>query len=85
MTLTKTSKIKRSLEGLVVSAKTDKTRVVKVERVMVHPKYGKRIRLSQRYLAHDESNQYKVGDKVALEACRPMSRLKRWRITAKLK
>ncbi len=85
MTLLKTSKIKRSLEGVVVSAKTDKTRVVKVERVMIHPKYGKRIRLSRRYLAHDAANQYQVGDKVVLEACRPLSKLKRWRIAAKLK
>ncbi|MBU1038794.1 30S ribosomal protein S17 [Patescibacteria group bacterium] len=85
MILVKTNKIKRSLEGLVVSAKTDKTRVVKVERVVVHPKYGKRIRLSQRYHAHDEKNEYKLGDKVILEATRPLSRLKRWRIVGKLK
>jgi len=80
-----TIKTNRRLEGVVVSAKADKTRVVKVERVVMHPKYAKRFRVSRRYQAHDEKNQYQEGDKVVIEATRPLSRTKRWRIVSKLK
>lgn len=78
------SKSKRQLEGVVVSDKANKTRAVLVERVMVHPKYGKRYRMSRRYAAHDEQNQFKTGDKVVIQATRPLSRTKRWFILKKV-
>lgn len=74
------ARIVRRFTGTVVSAKMLKTRVVLVERVMIHPKYGKRYRVSQRYLAHDEANSTKEGDKVTIEATRPLSAKKRFRI-----
>ena len=76
---------KRQLEGEVVSARANKTRVVLVTRVQVHPKYGKRFRTSERYQAHDELNAYQVGDRVVLEETRPYSRTKRFRIISKAK
>lgn len=71
---------KRRFTGTVVSDKMSKTRVVLVERTLVHPKYGKRYRVSQRFLAHDEANATKVGDRVTIEATRPLSARKRFRI-----
>ena len=76
--------IKRRLEGTVVSAKQPQTRVVLVERVQIHPKYGKRFRTGQRYLVQDSAEPTKLGERVVIEATRPLSRLKRWRIVAKL-
>lgn len=70
----------RSFSGVVVSDKMNKTRVVLVETVKVHPKYQKRYTQSKRYKVHDEKNQYKVGDKVSFIECRPLSRDKRWRV-----
>jgi small subunit ribosomal protein S17 len=70
----------RKLEGVVVSDKMDKTIVVKVERVMVHPKYNKRYKSSKKYKVHDQENKYKEGDKVKFIACRPLSKDKRWRV-----
>ncbi len=80
-----TTPTKRQLEGEVVAARANKTRVVLVSRVQVHPKYGKRFRTSERYAVHDELNAYKVGDRVVIEETRPLSRTKRFRIVAKLK
>ncbi len=80
-----TKPIKRQLEGEVVSDRANKTRVVLVSRVQVHPKYGKRFRTSERYQAHDEQNTYKVGDRVVIEETRPYSRTKRFRIISKVK
>ena len=71
---------KRILIGTVVSDKTDKTVVVKVERKMKHPLYGKIIRRSKKYHAHDETNQYAVGDMVWIEERRPISKLKCWEV-----
>lgn len=71
---------KRALQGVVVSDKMDKTIVVVVESVKIHPKYQKRYAQSKRYKVHDEKNQYKVGDKVTFVECRPLSRDKRWRV-----
>jgi len=71
----------RTLEGIVVSTKSDKTVVVKVERIKTHPKYGKQFKVSKRYKAHDELNQCQEGDKVALKACRPLSKDKKWRVS----
>ncbi|MBW7946335.1 30S ribosomal protein S17 [Sphingosinicella microcystinivorans] len=75
---------KRVLVGQVVSDKTDKTVVVKVERRVQHPLYGKIIRRSKKYHAHDEANAYKAGDTVRIEECAPISKLKTWRVTEKV-
>ena len=69
---------KRILVGTVTSDKTDKTVTVLVERKVKHPLYGKIIRRSKKYHAHDESNTFKVGDQVRIEEGRPLSKLKRW-------
>ena len=67
-------------QGVIVSDRNDKTVVVAVERTVRHPLYGKVMRRSKRYHAHDEQNEGKVGDIVRIMECRPMSRLKRWRL-----
>jgi len=67
-------------QGVVVSDTNDKTLVVVVERTVRHPIYGKVVRRSKRYHAHDEENQAKVGDIVRIVETRPVSRLKRWRL-----
>jgi len=69
---------KRILQGEVVSDKTDKTVVVKVERRFTHPLYKKVVRRSKKYHAHDEANKYKTGDTVRIEECVPISKNKRW-------
>lgn len=73
----------RKLHGIVVSDKMDKTRIVRVERVAVHPKYQKRYKVSTRFAVHDAKNETKVGDTVTIEACSPRSRTKRFRIISK--
>lgn len=72
--------IRKKFSGVVVSDKNDKTIVVKVESVKIHPKYKKRYTSSRKYKVHDEKNEYKMGDKVNFVSCRPMSRDKRWRV-----
>ncbi len=67
---------KRTLQGVVVSDKQAKTVVVKVERRFTHPLYKKTIRRSKKYYAHDENNEFKVGDMVWIEEHRPISTLK---------
>ena len=67
-------------QGVVVSDKGNKTIVVMVERTVRHPIYGKVVRRSKRFHAHDEHNAGKVGDRVRIMECRPLSRLKRWRL-----
>ncbi|MES2905824.1 MAG: 30S ribosomal protein S17 [Pseudomonadota bacterium] len=69
---------KRILEGVVVSDKGNKTVVVNVERRYAHPVYGKTIRRTKKYHAHDEGNVCKIGDKVSIEETAPISKLKRW-------
>ena len=69
---------KRILQGVVVSDKNDKTIVVEVERRFTHPLLKKTVRRSKKYHAHDEANQYKIGDQVSIEEGRPQSKLKRW-------
>jgi small subunit ribosomal protein S17 len=66
--------------GTVVSDKMDKTIVVNVETRMPHPLYGKIVRRSKRYTAHDEENQCSIGDLVRIMETRPISRTKRWRL-----
>ena len=69
---------KRTLQGIVVSDKQAKTRVVRVERRYTHPLLKKTVRQSKKYYAHDENNEYSVGDVVWILEHRPMSKLKRW-------
>jgi small subunit ribosomal protein S17 len=71
---------KRILTGTVVSDKTDKTVTVKVERKVKHPLYGKIIRRSKKYHAHDEANEYKAGETVRIEETRPISKTKTWQV-----
>ena len=71
---------KRVLTGTVVSDKGDKTGVVRVERRVKHPLYGKIIKLSKKYHAHDEANAYSVGQQVRIEECAPLSKLKTWTV-----
>jgi small subunit ribosomal protein S17 len=70
----------RSLTGTVVSDKMNKTVTVLVERKVKHPLYGKIIRLSKKYHAHDENNEFHQGDIVMIEECRPLSRTKSWSV-----
>ena len=72
------AKLKRTLTGRVVSDKMDKTVVVLIERLVKHPLYGKMMRKSKKYHAHDENNQYAEGDVVVIEETRPLSRTKSW-------
>ncbi|WP_156677909.1 30S ribosomal protein S17 [Sphingomonas profundi] len=74
---------KRVLTGTVVSDKTDKTVVVLVERKVKHPVYGKIMRLSKKYHAHDEANTFREGEIVRIEECAPISKLKTWKVLAK--
>ena len=71
---------KRVLTGLIVSDKGDKTVVVNVERKVKHPLYGKIIRRSKKYHAHDEGNEYKHGETVRIEETAPISKLKTWKV-----
>jgi small subunit ribosomal protein S17 len=70
----------KTKEGVVVSDKMTKTRVVVIERVYRHPRYERVITRSKRLKAHDETNASKVGDRVLIEETRPLSKDKRWRI-----
>lgn len=69
---------KRIMQGHVVSDLADKTVVVKVERRFMHPVLRKVVRRSKKYQAHDEANQYKTGDIVRIQECRPISKTKSW-------
>jgi small subunit ribosomal protein S17 len=71
---------KRVLTGTVVSDKADKTVVVRVERRVKHPLYGKIIKLSKKYHAHDDANAFHVGEIVRIEECAPISKLKTWTV-----
>jgi small subunit ribosomal protein S17 len=75
-------KLKRTLTGRVVSDKMDKTVTVLVERKVKHPLYGKIIRRSNKFHAHDETNQYHEGDLVIITEGRPLSKTKSWVVTA---
>ncbi len=70
----------RTFEGVVVGDKMAKTIVVRVDRIVMHPKYKKRYRVSKRYKVHDETNTHKVGETVQFVECRPLSKEKRWRV-----
>ena len=72
---------KRTLQGVVVSDKQNKTIVVRVDRRFTHPIYKKTIRRSKNYHAHDENNEYKNGDVVEISETRPISKTKAWAVT----
>ena len=75
---------KRILQGVVVSDKNTKTVVVKVERRFLHPTMGKTVRRSKKYHAHDEKGEYKAGDVVRIQECRPLSKLKTWEVVERV-
>jgi len=75
---------KSRLIGTVVSDKMQKTLVVEIEETKKHPKYKKRYKINKKYKAHLEKGEYKTGDRVIIEECRPMSREKRWRVVGKI-
>ena len=75
---------KRVLTGRIVSDKTDKTVVVSVERRVKHPLYGKIIKLSKKYHAHDAANEFHVGEVVRIEECAPISKLKTWTVVDRI-
>lgn len=78
-----TKKIK-TFKGRVVSDRMQKTRVVRIEKYIKIPKYGKYLRRSKKFKAHDENNEYKIGDKVIIQETRPYSREKSWKIIKKI-
>ena len=75
---------KRVLTGTVVSEKADKTVVVRVERRVKHPLYGKIIKLSKKYHAHDEGNAFRLGEQVRIQECAPVSKLKTWEVVDRI-
>lgn len=72
--------LRKQKSGVVVSAKMDKTIAVQVERRLMHPIYGKFVKRSKKFFAHDEENTCNVGDKVRIMETRPLSKKKRWRL-----
>ncbi len=75
----------RKLQGKIVSDKMQKTRVVAVTRLVRHLRYNKFYKITNRFKAHDEKNEYKLGDEVIIQEIRPMSKDKRWTIVEKIK
>ena len=71
---------RKTRTGVVVSDKMEKTVVVAVERRYAHPLYGKQVTRTKKYHAHDENNDYHIGDTVRIVETRPLSKLKRWRV-----
>lgn len=71
------------LKGVVISDKMNKTIVVAVTRLKKHPKYKKYYKVTKKYKAHDEKNEYKTGERVIIAECRPISKGKRWRVIKK--
>lgn len=81
----KTDTKKQTLRGTVTSDKMDKTVVVSVQRFIQHPKYQKYYTVHKKYKAHDEKNEYKVGDVVDIISCKPLSKDKTFEVLAKVK
>jgi small subunit ribosomal protein S17 len=75
-----TSRRKTTKVGVVVSNRADKSVVVRVENLVLHPLYHRFVRTTSRFMAHDEENSCNTGDRVLIEECRPLSRRKRWRV-----
>ena len=83
---TETKTIRRKkIKGVIVSDKMDKTVVVLVRRYIKIPKYGKYVSINKKYKAHDEKGEYKTGDEVMIEECRPISKDKHFRVTEKIR
>jgi small subunit ribosomal protein S17 len=77
--------LRKTQDGIVVSSKMDKTVVVSVVRQVRHSTYGKFVRRTKKFYAHDESNQCGIGDRVRIVETRPLSKLKRWKLESVLK
>jgi len=75
---------KKTLQGIVVSDKMQKTVVIEVERLKEHPKYKKRFKVHKRYKAHDEKGEFHVGDRVIIEEHAPISKEKKWIVVKKI-
>lgn len=75
---------KKTLQGIVVSDKMQKTVVVEIERIKQHPKYKRRFKVHKKYKAHDENQEYHIGDKVVIEETNPMSKEKNWKVIKKV-
>jgi len=75
---------KKILQGIVVSDKMRKTVVVEVERIKEHPKYKRRFKVHKKYKAHDQNQEYHVGDKVVIEETKPISKDKNWIVIKKI-
>ena len=71
---------RRSVTGVVVSDRMDKTVTVQVTRLVKHPRYRKYVKRSKNYKAHDENNQCQINDTVVIQECRPLSKTKRWTV-----
>jgi len=76
--------MKKQLTGTIISNKMQKTVVVEVERLKEHSKYKRRYRIRKRYKASDSRGEYKAGDRVIIEECRPISKEKKWKVIKKL-
>ena len=76
--------MKRKLQGVIVSDKMQKTRVVAITRLKKNPRYKKYYKVTRRFKVHDEKNEYKTGDRVLIEETRPISKEKRWIIVEKI-
>jgi small subunit ribosomal protein S17 len=83
--MTTETQVERTLTGRVTSNKMDKTITVVIERLVKHPVYGKYIRRTTKLHAHDENNECREGDLVAIKQCRPLSKTKSWALTAVVK
>ena len=75
---------KKTLQGIVVSDKMQKTVVVEVERMKEHPKYKRRFKIHKKFKAHDEKGEFHFGDKVVIEETKPMSKDKNWIVKSKI-
>lgn len=75
---------KKKLKGIVVSDKMTKTVVVNVESIKEHPKYKRRYKMHKKYKAHDEKQEYHIGDVVMIEESAPISKDKKWRVIGKV-
>jgi small subunit ribosomal protein S17 len=75
-------RLKKTLEGTVISNRMQKSVVVRVDRQVRHPLYLKTIRMSSKFMAHDEENKCRVGDRVVIRETRPMSKRKNWRVVS---
>ncbi|MCX6714540.1 MAG: 30S ribosomal protein S17 [Candidatus Uhrbacteria bacterium] len=79
---TKITTIRRAFTGVVTSNKMEKTIVVRVDRTLVHPKYGKRYVRSEKFHVHAPTGTYEIGQTVSFKECRPLSKTKRWTVVA---